>query len=246
MATFTRYLLFAGIIENDTNKTWKLEQWALYQDPLDHNSWTVRLVFFIECRMCWWNSWPGTVIHIGSAVFKCLRHIKSMVTCSIFFFLPVSSGLCGLSGVDLCVVSPWSLWSPSLVPRPHPAHGEEKGSGVTSWATWSGQSDRKTAFIKKCWSENKYFNRTTQSGVMKLISFFLGLNTSLGSRRFSLVMVTKFASRPHAWRLVSIGIGGFRYTPGLEPGEEAAHESQSISPLILLNSTYSETWNVWF
>ena len=25
-------------------------------------------------------------------------------------------------------------------------------------------------------------------------------------------MVTKFASRPHAWRLVSIGIGGFRYT----------------------------------
>ena len=43
---------------------------------------------------------------------------------------------------------------------------------------------------------------------------FLGLKISLGSLRFSLGMVTEFASRPHAWRLVSIGIGSFRYTLG--------------------------------
>ena len=41
----------------------------------------------------------------------------------------------------------------------------------------------------------------------------MGLKTSLGSLRFSLGMVTEFASRP-PWRLVSIDIGGFRYTRG--------------------------------
>ena len=39
----------------------------------------------------------------------------------------------------------------------------------------------------------------------------MGLRTSLGSLCFSLGMVTEFTSRPHTWRLVSIGIGGFRY-----------------------------------
>ena len=62
-------------------------------------------------------------------------------------------------------------------------------------------------------------------------AFFLGLNTSLGSRRFSLVMVTKFASRPHAWRLVSNGIGGFRYTPG------TGRRSGALKPV---NTSYSE------
>ena len=130
MATFTRYLLFAGIIENDTNKTWKLEQWALYQDPLDHNSWTVRLVFFIECRMCWWNSWPGTVIHIGSAVFKCLRHIKSMVTCSIFFF-------CQSPVVSVALVVLICVWFPRghcglLVSCPDPTQLTARRRGLVS------------------------------------------------------------------------------------------------------------------
>ena len=64
---------------------------------------------------------------------------------------------------------------------------------------------------------------------------YLGLKTSLGSFRFSLGMVTEFASRKHAWRLVIIGIGSFRYT--LKPGEEVAHESQSI---FCYSGSYSE------
>jgi len=46
-------------------------------------------------------------------------------------------------------------------------------------------------------------------GKLMLWDGFWGLKTSLGSLHFSLGMVTKFASRPHAWRLVSIGIGSF-------------------------------------
>ena len=42
-------------------------------------------------------------------------------------------------------------------------------------------------------------------------AFFGSKNRSLC---FSLGMVTKFASRPHAWRLVSISIGAFRYISG--------------------------------
>ena len=52
---------------------------------------------------------------------------------------------------------------------------------------------------------------------------FWGLKTSIVSIRFSLGMVTEFASWQHAWRFVSSSIGSFRYT-----GEKAAHESQSL------------------
>ena len=45
-----------------------------------------------------------------------------------------------------------------------------------------------------------------------LLRPILGLKTSIGSLRFSLGMVTEFTS--HAGRLVSIGIGSFRYTLG--------------------------------
>ena len=60
-------------------------------------------------------------------------------------------------------------------------------------------------------------------------AFFLGLNTSLGSRRFSLVMhgnkIRFTTTRMHGdWCPSASAVSG---TP-LEPGEEAAHESQSI------------------
>ena len=48
-----------------------------------------------------------------------------------------------------------------------------------------------------------------------LLRLSWGLKTSLGNFRFSLGMVTEFVSRPYAWRLVSIGIGSFRYTRGI-------------------------------
>ena len=64
-----------------------------------------------------------------------------------------------------------------------------------------------------------------------LLRPFLGLKTSLAN----LGMITEFASRPHTWRLVSIGIGCFRYP--LKPGKEAAHESQSI---FCYSGSYSE------
>ena len=51
----------------------------------------------------------------------------------------------------------------------------------------------------------------------------LGLKTSLTN----LGMITEFASRPHAWRLVAIG----------KPGKEAVHKSQSI---FCYSGSYSE------
>ena len=66
----------------------------------------------------------------------------------------------------------FSVLQISLVPRPHPAHVRRRGlvSQVEILGpapeAWSCQSNRRVAFIG---SENKYFNRTAQSDVMKFI-----------------------------------------------------------------------------
>ena len=72
---------------------------------------------------------------------------------------------------------------------------------------------------------------------------FLGLKTSLGSFHFSLGMVTEFASRPHAWRLVSIDIGSFRYTLGIRQRSGAWKPVNILLLWILLWATAVK--NVW-
>ena len=63
----------------------------------------------------------------------------------------------------------------SLVPRPHLAHARRRGLvsqvqilGLAPKA-WSGQSDRRRAFIRITWQQNKYFNHTAPSDVMIFI-----------------------------------------------------------------------------
>ena len=77
-----------------------------------------------------------------------------------------------------------------------------------------------------------------------LLRPFWSLKTSLGSLSFSLGVVTEFASLPHAWRLVSIGIGGFRYTHGTRL-RSAAWKPVNNSLLLWILFWSTPVKNVW-
>ena len=68
------------------------------------------------------------------------------------------------------------LWEFSLVPRPYPAHARRRGlvSQVQILGqapeAWSGQSDRRTAFIRIMWKREQVLQSyTAQSDFMKFI-----------------------------------------------------------------------------